>query len=367
MTRESPTSAPVRVRVLNVGEGDAIVGILPGGGRAFVVDIFDSDRVLEFLADEGVSEVVLFLSHSDRDHTAGASDFIAEFPKAGKILAIFYNHDRLNAKRDSEYVRLTKLIGQFSRSQTKVAPQFLYADFNSNVNRVPDFHGLFPHPSSVRVIHPARADQSALIGQDINETAGVLIVRCEVGASRYRSMLLAADIQLTGVSLLLDREPSEPLTADVLKFPHHGAWPVEWPGIASTQVPPRTLEDFVRSVAPSAVIVSTGFANGYRHVRREVFDLLEKYHRDTGRLTSLKCTQFTPTCSGDSSLPQSGPLAASHCAGDVEVRMRPSAGEEGIEIITIPEDHAGRVALVDSAGRAGCGFVAEIGQRLAQR
>jgi hypothetical protein len=194
----------------------------------------------------------------------------------------------------------------------------------------------------------------------------VLVVRCEVGPSQYRSILLAADIQLTGVSLLLDRESREPLAADVLKFPHHGAWPTEWPGIAGVQVPKRTLEDFLRSVAPSAVIVSTGFANGYRHVRREVFDLLEKYHRDTGRLTALKCTQFTPTCPGDSSLPQSGPLAARHCAGDVEVRIGPGAGEAGIEIVTIPEDHAARVALVDSAGQAGCRFVPEIARRLAQ-
>ncbi len=347
-------------------EGDAIVGILPGGDRAFVVDIRDSDSVLNFLANEGVSEVVLFLSHSDRDHTAGASDFIAEFPKAGKILGIFYNHDRLNTKRDSEYVRLTKLIGRFSQSQTKVAPRFLYADFNTNLNRIPDFSALFPHPSSVRVIHPERADQSTLIGQNVNETAGVLMVRCEVAPGRCRSMLLAADIQLAGISLLLDREPREPLAADVLKFPHHGAWPIEWPGIAGVQVPRRTLEDFIQSVAPSAVILSAGFANGYRHVRREVFDLLEKYHRDTGRLTGLKCTQFTPTCCGDSFLPQSGPLAAPHCAGDVEVRMGPGAGEAGIEIVTVPEDHAGRVALVDSAGRAGCSFLPEISRRLAQ-
>ena len=149
-------AAQVRVRVLNVGEGDAIVGILPGGDRAFVVDIRDSDSVLNFLANEGISEVVLFLSHSDRDHTAGASDFIAEFPKAGRILGIFYNHDRLNTKRDSEYVRLTKLIGRFSQSQTKVAPRFLYADFNTNLNRIPDFSHLVS-PSFLGPRDPSRA------------------------------------------------------------------------------------------------------------------------------------------------------------------------------------------------------------------
>ena len=96
----------VRVRVLNVGQGDAIVGILPGGERAFVVDVYDADKVLDFLAAEGISEVVLFLSHSDRDHTAGASDFIAEFPRSGGILGIFYNHDRLNAQTHLRHLEI---------------------------------------------------------------------------------------------------------------------------------------------------------------------------------------------------------------------------------------------------------------------
>ena len=102
------TSA-VRVRILNVGQGDALVGILPGGDRAFVADVYDADKVLDFLAAEGVSEVVLFVSHSDQDHTAGVAEFLAEFPRNGRVLAIFYSHDRLNAHARSEYVHLAQL------------------------------------------------------------------------------------------------------------------------------------------------------------------------------------------------------------------------------------------------------------------
>lgn len=213
----------VRVRILNVGQGDAIVGILPGGERAFVVDVYDADKVLDFLTEEGIAEVVLFLSHSDRDHTAGAVQFLADFSREGRILGIFYNRDRLNARVKSEYVTLTRLIGQFSRTERGRNPEYVYAEFNTVLNGLPGFARLFPTGSRVRVVHPDPADQSSLIGQDTNETAGVLMVECDIGDCKSRRLLLAADVQLTGVSLILDRESGDSIRADVLKFPHHGA------------------------------------------------------------------------------------------------------------------------------------------------
>jgi len=350
----------VCVRVLNVGQGDAIVGILPGGDRAFIVDVYDADRVLDFLAEEGISEVALFLSHSDADHTAGASDFIAEFPRNGSILGIFYNHDRLNARKTSEYVRLTRLIGEFSRLETRRNPDYLYANFNTNLNRMPDLAALFPNGSSLRVIHPEQADQSALIGQDTNEAAGVLMVECGTAGQRTSRMLLAADVQLTGISLILDREPDESIRADVLKFPHHGAWPDEWPGISFANVTKRSLQDFIETVAPSAVIISAGFTNQHGHVQEEVFALLEDYHSQIGRLTSLKCTQFTATCLKRASLPDNGPLREPYCAGDVEVRLDSGDGENGVQIVTFPDEHVARVAELHRVGCARCRFLPEI-------
>ena len=76
----------LRVRIFDVGEGDAIAGILPGGQRAFVVDVFKADPILDFLEAEGISEVVLFISHSDRDHIRGVNDFLAGFEPPRSIL-----------------------------------------------------------------------------------------------------------------------------------------------------------------------------------------------------------------------------------------------------------------------------------------
>ena len=357
----------VRVRVLNVGQGDAIVGILPDSDRAFVVDVYDADPVLDFLTEEGISEVVLFLSHSDKDHTAGASTFLAEFPRNGRILGILYNHDRLNAHSRSEYVTLLRLIGGFSRSAGGQDHTFLCADFNTNLNLLPAFSKLFPEPCSVRVVHPEKADLSSLVSVGTNETAGVLMVECRGPEEESHRILLAADVQLTGISLILARESEDSIGADVLKFPHHGAWPEDWPEISSVGVDKKTLKDFLTAVRPSTVIISAGFENQHGHVRQEVFQLLETYHGETGRLNSVKCTQFTPTCLQQASLPHGGLLREPHCAGDIEVRLGPDTGEDGVQVLTFPTEHLARVTELHRVGRAKCAFLPQVEAALSSR
>ena len=357
----------LRVRVLNVGQGDAIVGILPGGDRALVVDVYDADRVLDFLTKEAISEVVLFLSHSDKDHTAGASDFLAEFPRNGRILGILYNRDRLNAAVKGEYRKLTQGIAEFSRSATGQEPGFLYADFNANLNQLGAFSALFRRGCSVRVVHPEKADLDSLVGLGTNDTAGVLMVECREPGEKSCRILLAADIQLTAISLILARESVDSVRADVLKFPHHGAWPEEWPGISFVRVQKKTLENFLRAVSPSTVIISAGFENQHRHVRQEVFQLLETYHRETGHLNTVKCTQFTPTCLQQASLPEGGLLHKPHCAGGIEVILGPDSGEDGLEVLTFPNEHIDRVIELHRVGRARCAFLPQVEAALSSR
>lgn len=125
------------------------------------------------------------------------------------------------------------------------------------------------------------------------------------------------------------------------------------------------MDDFLRAVSPRAVILSVGFDNPHGHVRSEVFDAIRRYHNDTDRLESLKCTQFTPACLGADALPASGELSLPHCAGNVEVRMGEGVGAKGIEIVTNPGSHADRVALLHGFGAAQCAFLPEIQNRIA--
>jgi hypothetical protein len=63
------------------------------------------------------------------------------------------------------------------------------------------------------VAHPAKEDQDSLIGVATNETAGVLLVEHTVAVGVVRRALLTADVQLTGISLVLDRRTNSPMRA----------------------------------------------------------------------------------------------------------------------------------------------------------
>ncbi len=356
---------PLRVRIFDVGQGDAIAGILPGGQRAFVVDVFGADPILDFLEAEGISEVVLFISHSDRDHIRGVKDFLAGFEPPRSILGILFNKDRIRADVGRDYKTTLQFIANVSRRESRRGPRHLRAEFNTNLNEVARYGQLFEPDVHVRVVHPTPQDQDSLVDTDTNEASGVLLVEYHLANGTVKRIMLAADVQLTGVSLMLDRATAGSLEADVLKFPHHGAWPTARPAARAVGVDRKSMDDFLRAVSPRAVILSVGFDNPHGHVRREVFDAVKQYHEETGRLWALKCTQFTPACLRAHALPATGELSRPHCAGDVEVRMGEGLGTNGIDIVTIPGSHPNRVALLHGVGSAQCAFLPEIQNRIA--
>ncbi len=315
----------LRIRFLDVGQGDAIVGILPGGRRAFVADVYDGQRVLDFLDSEGIDEVVLFLTHSDRDHTAGAEDLLAALsagPQSIRVLGIFFSRDRINVRKGSAYRRLVQFIGRAARRLSRSDPRVLNADFNTVLNQIPAFAALF-EPIRVYVAHPAKEDQDSLIGVDPNETAGVLLVEHTVADGVVRRALLTADVQLTGVSLMLERERLLPLHADVLKYPHHGAWPTAWPGFGElgSEVKRRTMADFLSHVMPAIVVFSVGSENRHGHIRPEVFQLLIEYRTASGHLREVRWTQRSAACSQYQSSPTDVSTPELGGEGDVEIRF----------------------------------------------
>ena len=309
------------VRIFDVGEGDAIAGILPGGQRAFVVDVFKADPILDFLEAEGISEVVLFISHTDRDHILGVKDFLAEFRPPRSILAILFNRDRIRVGVGAGYKSTLQLIGSVSRREAKRDPRHLRAEFNTNLNGMARYGQLFEPDVYARVVHPTPQDQDSLVDTDTNEASGVLLEH-RLANGTVKKIMLAADVQLTAVSLMLDRAAAGSLEADVLKFPHHGAWPTARPGARAVEVDRKSMDEFLRVVSPRAVILSVGFDNPHGHVRAEVFNAVRQYHADTGRVEAMKCTQFTPTCLGSNTRPISGPLRDRTVPGDVEVQNR---------------------------------------------
>ena len=320
----------LRIRFLDVGQGDAIVGILPGGRRAFIVDVCKSDPVLDFLDSEGITEVILFLTHSDRDHTQGVQNLLADLEeKRLRVLAIFFSSDRINANRGNDYVRLHQLIGRSSRRLSRQAPRFLGADFNTNLNHLPRFEELF-HPVRIAVIHPEWADQRSLIG-NTNESAGVLLVEYTIREGVVRRVLLTADVQLTGISLLIAREDQLPIRADVFKYPHHGAWPDSWPNIDS-DVMRRTMADFLNRVMPSIVVFSVGGDNTYGHISAEALKMLATYGRESNRLRMVRWTEVTQTCLQPAARAALAAFAVPQSAGDIEVQVGDFPSDDYVKV-----------------------------------
>jgi hypothetical protein len=310
----------LRIRFLDVGQGDAIVAILPGGSRAVVVDVYDAERVLDFIEAENVREVVLFVTHSHADHTRGAEPLLAALADEScpaDLIAVFYGQDRLNPS--GGYKRLLQLMGNATRRLTRAEPRNPSGDFNTRLNHFPLFRELFGSVG-VTVVHPEYADRLCLAGVNPNETAGVLLFEMPSSGGSTRRALLTADVQLTGISLMLARDRSL-VRSDILKYPHHGAWPTEWPGLQRIEPEIRrcTMEDFITAVMPSHVVFSVGRENRDNHIRPETIAAIDGHFRQHGMPRSVHWTETTANCLDSAVMPTDGPLANLSDSGDIEV------------------------------------------------
>lgn len=319
----------LRIRFLDVGHGDAIVGILPDGRRAIVVDVYDADRVLDFIEAESVREVVLFITHSHADHTQGAEPLLvalADETCPANLIAVFCGQDRLEATVGSR--RLLQLVGNAIRRLTRSQPRNPSRDFNTQLNNLPEFRELF-RPVGVTVVHPEYADRLCLAGVNPNETAGALLLEMQLENGNSRRALLMADVQLTGISLMLARDPTL-LNSDVLKYPHHGAWPTEWPGLKriEPEIERMTIHDFLAAVMPSHVVFSVGRNNRDNHIHPETIAAIDEHFRTYGTLQSVHWTQTTLNCLDPAVMPTDGPLADLSDSGDIEVWLDSDADRD---------------------------------------
>ena len=312
----------LRIRFLDVGQGDAIVGILPGGIRAFVVDVCDADRVLDFIETEKVQEVVLFITHSHADHSRGTEPLLAALADStcpASLIAVFCGQDRLEAT--AGYRKLLQLIGNAIRRLSRSQPQNPSSDFNTQLNDRPEFRELFA-PIRATVVHPEYADRLCLAGVNPNEAAGVLLLEMPLSNGICRRALLTADVQLTGISLMLARDRSL-LRSDVLKYPHHGAWPTDWPGLAGIEPPigRSSMRDFLAAVMPSHIVFSVGRNNRDNHIHPAAIAAIDEHFRTHGTPRYVRWTQTTANCVDPAVVPTDGPLAGLSDSGDIEVRL----------------------------------------------
>ena len=205
-------AAGLRVVVLDVGQGDAIL-LDPADGEPVLVDGgppgADLRRQLE---DEGVSGLAAaVVTHDQSDHAGGIAELLGSFPV----------HRLLYGERGPDLIRDARSAG---------------------VRAMPIAEGSEVDSGSLRieVLWPPRALLEGPPPDDLNQAALVLLARW-----RRFGMLLTADAEAESV-------PIDPGPIEVLKVAHHGS---EDAG----------LDALLDRSVPRLAVISVGADNPYGH------------------------------------------------------------------------------------------------------
>jgi competence protein ComEC len=224
-----PPRHGIRIDVLDVGQGDAIL-LQPAGAAAVLVDGGPpGDGIAAKLADAGVSELgAAVITHDQSDHAAGIEQLLGRLP-IGRLAF---------ARLDRRVLARARAVG--ADPQQVAAGQELRSG------------GL-----RLQVLWPPQELLSGPV-DDPNQLALVI----EAHWHRF-SMLLTADAEAESV-------PLDPGPIDVLKVAHHGS---DDAGLG------RLLEE----TRPQLAVISVGADNPYGHPTASTLATLAAHHVPTLR------------------------------------------------------------------------------------
>jgi competence protein ComEC len=310
------SSPPVELAVLNVGQGDTIVVSVPSTSEAVVIDCVDAESVIEHLHDRRIEHLrALVLTHLHLDHYRDAVRLLRNCEKRLNLRCegLYFHwhrprsraeHDRL--LRDADAHGDDGVPAHMAENIRRTGHRELLKWIEENPRvcgglargkGAQPFGGTFGQV--LEVVHPWHAHLHMLSGSGLNDTSAVLRVN-----GSGSSALLTGDIEACAWAMMTEGGVEE-LRADVLKFPHHGAW---------LGGDPREVLD---AVQPKAVIVSVGTRGAaYDHPNDDVLAAIRE--RFPG--IRLLCTQATGKC---------GPASAVADRASAEHEHRPASFRSG--------------------------------------
>lgn len=262
------------VLLLDVGQGDASLIILPGTPRrAVVVDCNDVHVVERHLADFAVDRLdAVIFTHLDLDHIRGGEALLRAW--LGRVDSVFIDRDGRDIEPGSAAAELfetvLKMEGRGDRSGPTIeTPQR---------RRTPIAEG----PGwRVRIVAPHGGDDLKGARRTANEHSAVVRVERDT-PSGVVAVLIGGDAPLRTWSAL----PPEELAAAVFRTSHHGG------AIDDGGVPEDWSSERLYSVvAASDAVVSVGTCNRHGHPNADWRRPLEA--RPGCR---VRCTQVTPAC-----------------------------------------------------------------------
>ncbi len=240
-----PSQTGTHVRVLDVGQGDALL-IQQAGGMRILVDWGKYEDLGDVLLKQGVDHIdVAIISHPHADHLNG----ILALPESIGVDEIWYSHNQVHQEG----------IGQVKAAFEGRNTVFrtLQAGEGYQLGRA-SLYTLWPKV-------PGLASESAPGFEYRSETGGETDLNNDSLVQLYSEgdfqILLTGDVEEEGEVGLLADFPGTPIPIDLYKVGHHGS------GTSST---PDLLKRFPARVAT----ISCGQKNSYGHPSKEVVDRL---------------------------------------------------------------------------------------------
>lgn len=232
----------LRITIVDMGQGEAIVIELPGG-RTLCVDAGSSDimepgryRLFPYLRSRGITEIDYFLStHLDEDHVRALNEILEDPKESGVKVGTILLSMPAGASESGLQIR-----NKAEKAGVKIR-SLETGDLLSESGFL------------LRCIHPS----SSFSADDPNEAS--MVLQLKYGEFQ---MLLTGDIGEKGEQALINSSYLN--DCDVLKVAHHGS------KFSSS-------EEFLRAVSPEYAVISCSEDNVYGHPHEETLKRLEKF------------------------------------------------------------------------------------------
>ena len=300
---------------LPVGNADSII-IYPDGGSAVVIDLHKIPLLLKWFQNKKETNISrIYITHEHRDHFPSLEDlvtFLDNWLKSGKVGSICLPKQvyqqakkKVSANRAAN-ARLRDALDQLALWEKKSIITFIEVTRGSNPYSQDSLE--------IHALHPGllyAQDHLANTGAKDNEISVVL----RVTYGDFTGLFLA-DIEGAGLKECVDLSIEKPneFIANLVKIPHHGAWPKN----------SDDLQKLLETINAEIAVLSVGSTNRYGHVVPELFNLLINLQNDDSKqLKQFVCTEVTRTCvhlaSDISKMSKSGLGKQQLCAGEITI------------------------------------------------
>jgi beta-lactamase superfamily II metal-dependent hydrolase len=341
---------PCEFVFLPVGNADSII-IYPDGGLSVVIDIHKIPLLLKWFENKKQTNISrIYITHEHRDHFPLLEDlvtFLENWLKIGTVAEISLPYDvlknaieKVNSNRAANK-RLEDTLLRFKNLRQKIT--LLHSTRRSNPYAQADLE--------IHVLHPELYyAQEHLANKSGKHNEISLVLRVSYGNF---SILLLGDIEGAGLKECVDLSITNPneFIANVVKVPHHGAWPKNG----------DDLKQILETINPEIAILSVGSTNKYGHVVPELFNLLLSLKNDNSKqLQQFVCTEVTKTCVKSArdraTTGKSGLTAQQLCAGEITI-IAETSGKCALKTQTDHENVISSLPYPACQGRADLGAI----------